>query len=156
MIFSYNIQFVSQEIESFENISIIQIRNFQIFFVKESITNLSLKEHSANLNKNDKQRNYFRKFSYHKFYRFQSRKCFSRKIDEIAKQREIAFLRKMLQIIKVDEKIDFCVFAKFDKILILSSRFENNAKFDREKLYHIMNSKKYFDKNQQKFEEFLR
>ena len=57
---------------------------------------------------------------------------------------------------KIDEKIEFYIFVKFDEIFILSIRFENSAKFNREKFYRIMNSKRYFDESQQNFELFLR
>ena len=79
-----------------------------------------------------------------------------KKIDEIAKRRRIAFLRKTLRKAKIDKKIEFCTLVKFDESLILSIRFENNAKFNREKFYRMINSKKYFDENQQNFERFLR
>ena len=45
-----------------------------------------------------------------------------KKIDEIAKRRQIAFLRKILRKIKIDEKIDFTIFVMFDKILTLCVR----------------------------------
>ena len=70
-----------------------------------------------------------------------------KKMDEIAKQRRITFLRKRLQKAKIDEKIEFCIFVKFDEIFILLIRFESSAKFNREKFYRIINLKKYFDKN---------
>ena len=44
----------------------------------------------------------------------------------------------------------------FNEIFILSMRFESSAKFNREKFYHMMNSKRYSDENQQNFERFLR
>ena len=79
-----------------------------------------------------------------------------REIDEIAKRRRIAFLRKTLRKVKIDEKTELCVFVKFDEIFILSIRFENSAKLNREKSYRIINSKRYFDENQYNFERFLR
>ena len=78
------------------------------------------------------------------------------KIDEIAKRRRIAFLRKILRKAKIDEKIEFCIFVMFDKIFILSIRFKSSVKFNREIFYRMMNLKKYFDENQQIFERFLR
>ena len=77
-------------------------------------------------------------------------------IDEIAKRRRIAFLRKTLRKAKIDEKIEFCIFIMFDEIFILLIRFKNNAKFNREKFYCMMNLKRCFDKNQQNFERLLR
>ena len=72
---------------------------------------------------------------------------FQKKIDEIAKRRSIVLLRKILRKAKIDKKIEFYVFVKFDKIFILSIRSENNAKFNCEKFYRMTNLKKYFDKN---------
>ena len=79
-----------------------------------------------------------------------------KKIDEIAKRRRIAFLRKTWRKAKIDEKIEFCIFVEFDKIFILSIRFKNSAKFNREKFYRMIYLKKYFNENQQNFERFLR
>lgn len=77
-------------------------------------------------------------------------------MNEIAKRRQIACLGKILRKIKIDKKPDFYVFTKFDEILILSIRFKNNAKLNREELYQIINLKKYFNKNQQNLKRFLR
>ena len=65
-----------------------------------------------------------------------------KKTDEIAKRRRIVFLRKTLRKAKIDEKIEFCNFVKFDEIFIFSIRFESSAKFNRKKFYRIINSKK--------------
>ena len=76
----------------------------------------------------------------------------TKKIDEIVKQRRIVFIQKTLQKAKIDEKIEFRISVMLDEIFILSIRFEKNAKYNREKFYRMMNSKKYFDENQQNFE----
>ena len=77
------------------------------------------------------------------------------KIDKITKRRRIAFLLKTLQKTKIDDKINFRVFVIFDKIFILSMRSKNNAKFNRQKLYRMINSKKYSSENLQNFKKFL-
>ena len=79
-----------------------------------------------------------------------------KKIDEITKRRRITFLRKTLRKIKIDEKIEFRISVMFDETLTLLMRSKNNAKLNREKLYRMINSKKYSRKNQQNFENFLR
>ena len=79
-----------------------------------------------------------------------------KKIDEIAKRRRITLLQNTLRKTKIEKKIEFCVFAMFDEILTLSIRLKFNAKLHREKLYRMMNSKKYSNENQQNFEKFLR
>ena len=44
----------------------------------------------------------------------------------------------------------------FDEIMTLFIKLKFNAKFHREKLYRMMNLKRYFDENQQNLKEFLR
>ena len=79
-----------------------------------------------------------------------------KKIDEIAKRRRIVLLQNTLRKTKVEKTIEFCVFAMFDETLILSIQSKFNAKFYREKLYRLINSKKYSSETQQNFEKFLR
>ena len=79
-----------------------------------------------------------------------------KKIDEITKRRRIVLLQNTFRKTKIDETVKFCAFVMFDKILILSIRSKFNAKFYREKLYRMINSKRYSSKNQQNFEKFLR
>ena len=71
-----------------------------------------------------------------------------KKIDEIAKRRRIALLQKTLRKIKIEKTVEFSAFSMFDEIMTLFIKSEFNAKFHREKLYRMMNSKRYFDKNQ--------
>ena len=79
-----------------------------------------------------------------------------KKIDEIAKQRRIALLRKTLRKVKIDEEVDFRISVMFDEILTLSMRSKSSAKLNREKLYNMIDSKRYSNENQQNFERFLR
>ena len=44
----------------------------------------------------------------------------------------------------------------FDETMTLFIKSKFNAKFHREKLYRMMNSKRYFDENQQNLKKFLR
>ena len=89
------------------------------------------------------------------FFRISSMFC-KKKIDEIAKRRRIALLQNTFRKTKIEKTIEFCVFAMFDEILILFIRSKFNAKFHREKLYQIINSKKYSSENQQNLKKFLR
>ena len=79
-----------------------------------------------------------------------------KKIDEIAKRRRIALLQNTLRKTKIEKTVKFCAFSMFDENFTLLIRSESNAKFHREKLYRMMNSKRYFDKNQQNLKKFLR
>ena len=79
-----------------------------------------------------------------------------KKIDEIAKRRRIALLQKTFRKIKIEKTVEFSAFSMFDEIMTLFIRSEFNAKFHREKLYRMMNFKRYFDENQQNLKRFLR
>ena len=79
-----------------------------------------------------------------------------KKIDEIAKRRRIVLLQKTLRRAKVEKTIEFCALSMFDEIMTLFIKSEFNAKFHREKLYRMMNFKRYFDENQQNLKKFLR
>ena len=79
-----------------------------------------------------------------------------KKIDEIAKRRRIALLQKTLRKIKIEKTVEFSALSMFDKIMTLLIRSKFNAKFHREKLYRMMNFKRYFDENQQNLKRFLR
>ena len=78
------------------------------------------------------------------------------KIDEIAKRRWIVLLQKTFRKTKIEKTIEFCALSMFDEIMTLLIRSEFNAKLHREKLYRMMNSKRYFDENQQNLKKFLR
>ena len=90
---------------------------------------------------------------FNKFVVSNSIDVLQKKIDEIAKRRRITLLRKTLRKVKIDEKIDFRISVMFDEILISSMRSKNSAKLNREKLYKIIDSKRYSKKNQQNFEK---
>ena len=79
-----------------------------------------------------------------------------KKIDEIAKRRRIVLLQNTLRKIKVEKTIEFSALSMFDEIMTLLIKSEFNAKFHREKLYQMMNFKRYFDENQQNLKKFLR
>ena len=147
MISSYNIRFTFQDAEFLKNSFIIEVKNSQIFFSKNqqqiSIQKIILQTQPEVSNNKII-------FAITDFSDFVVSNCIDvlqKKIDEIAKRRRIAFLRKTLRKAKIDEKIEFRIFVMFDKICILSMRFESSAKFNREKLYRMINSKKYFDEN---------
>ena len=74
-----------------------------------------------------------------------------KKIDEIVKRRRIAFLRKTLRKTKIDEKIEFCVFVKFDEIFILSIRFQKQRKIQSRKILSHDKFKKIFRRKLTKF-----
>ena len=79
-----------------------------------------------------------------------------KEIDEIAKRRRIVLLQKTLRKTKVEKTVKFCALSMFDEIMTLLIRSKFNAKLHREKLYRMMNSKRYFDKNQQNLKKILR
>ena len=79
-----------------------------------------------------------------------------KKIDEIAKRRRIVLLQNTLRKIKIEKTIEFSALSMFDEIMTLFIKSEFNAKFHREKLYRMMNFKRYFDENQQNLKKFLR
>ena len=79
-----------------------------------------------------------------------------KKIDEIAKRRRIALLQKTFRKTKIEKTFEFCALSMFDEIMTLFMRSESNAKLHREKLYRMMNFKRYFDENQQNLKKFLR
>ena len=79
-----------------------------------------------------------------------------KKIDKIAKRRRIALLQNTLRKTRIDEAAGFCAPVMFDETLILSIRSESNAEHHREKLYRMMNPKRYSGENQQNLERFLR
>ena len=70
-----------------------------------------------------------------------------KKIDEIAKRRRIVLLQNTFRKIRIEKTIEFSAFSMFDETMTLFIRSEFNAKFHREKLYRMMNFKRYFDEN---------
>ena len=149
MIFSYNTKFASQEFEFVENTIITKAENFQIFFSKnEIIVQISIKaaNNIAIFNITD-----FNNVIASNFV-----DLLQKKIDEIAKRRKIALLQKTLRKTKIEKTVEFCALSMFDEIMTLFIKSEFNAKFHREKLYRMMNFKRYFDENQQNLKRFLR
>ena len=146
MIFSYNIKFVSQEFELIENTFMTKAENFQRVLSKKQKIILQISIKATNnviifniIDSNDVIASNFVN-------------VLQNKIDEIAKRRRIAFLQNTLRKIKVEKTVEFCVFAMFDKILILFIRSKFNAKLHRDKLYRMINS----NENQQNLRRFLR
>ena len=149
MILSYNIKFASQKFEFVENTIMTKAENFQKILSKnEIIVQISIEaaNNVATFNIID-----FNDVIVSNFVDF-----LQKKIDEIAKRRRIALLQKTFRKIKIEKTVEFCAFSMFDEIMTLLIRSESNAKLHREKLYRMMNSKRYFDENQQNLKKFLR
>ena len=149
MIFLYNIKFASQKLEFVENTIMMKAEIFQKVFSKnEIIVQISIEaaNNVAILNIID----------FNDVIASNSIDFLQKKIDEIAKRRRIALLQNTLRKIKVEKTVEFSAFSMFDEIMTLFIRSEFNAKFHREKLYRMMNFKRYFDENQQNLKRFLR
>ena len=153
MISSYNIKFVFQEVKFNENVIVTEIYNFLKF--SETQQQISTQKIILQTDASDNV-TIFITTDFNKFVASNTIDVLLKKIDEIAKRRRIAFLRKTLRKVKTDEKIDFRISVMVDEILTLSMRSKSNAILNREKLYKMMNSKKYSKENQQNFERFLR
>ena len=142
MISLYNTKFASQEFEFVKNTVMTKAENFQKVFSKiEIIVQISIEatDNVAISNITD-----INDVILSNFVDF-----LQKKIDEIAKRRRIALLQNTLRKIKVEKTVEFSAFSMFDEIMTLFIRSEFNAKFYREKLYRMMNFKRYFDENQQ-------
>ena len=150
MILLYNIKFASQKFEFIENTSMTKTKNFQKVFSKNQKIIVQISTKAANnviiLNIID-----FNNVIVSNFV-----DVLQKKIDEIAKRRRIVLLQKTFRKTKVEKTVEFCAFSMFDEIMTLFIRSKFNAKLHREKLYRIMNSKRYFDENQQNLKRFLR
>ena len=149
MIFSYNIKFASQKFEFVENTIMTKTENFQKTFSKnEIIVQISIKTviNVVIFNIID-----FNNVIVSNFVDF-----LQKKIDEIAKRRRIVLLQKTFRKTKIEKTVEFCAFSMFDEIMTLFIRSEFNAKLHREKLYRMMNLKRYFDENQKNLKKFLR
>ena len=149
MILSYNIRFASQKFEFVENTIMTKAENFQKILSKnEIIVQISIK--AANnvvifniIDFNDVIVSNFVDF-------------LQKKIDEIAKRRRIVLLQNTFRKIRIEKTVEFSAFLMFDEIMTLFIRSKFNAKLHREKLYRMINSKRYFDENQQNLKKFLR
>ena len=149
MIFLYNIRFASQKFELVENTVMTKVKNFQKVFSKnEIIVQISIKATNNVVIFNIIDSNNVIASNFVDFLQ--------KKIDEIAKRRRIALLQKTFRKIKIEKTVEFCAFSMFDEIMTLLIKSKSNAKFHREKLYRMMNFKRYFDENQQNLKKFLR
>ena len=149
MIFSYNIKFASQEFEFVENTTMTKAENFQKVSSKNKIiVQISIKVADNVV--------IFNIIDFNDVIVSNFVDLLQKKIDEIAKRRRIALLQKTLRKIKIEKTVEFCALSMFDEIMTLFIKSEFNAKFHREKLYRMMNSKRYFDENQQNLKKFLR
>ena len=150
MILLYNIKSASQEFELVENTSMTKIENFQRIFSKNQkiVVQISIKaaDNVVILNIID----------FNDVIASNLVDVLQKKIDEIAKRRRIVLLQKTLRKTKIEKTIEFCAFSMFDEIMTLFIKSEFNAKLHREKLYRMMNLKRYFDENQQNLKRFLR
>ena len=149
MTLSYNIRFASQKFEFVENTIMTKAENFQKILSKnEIIVQISIEatNNVATFNIID-----FNDVIVSNFVDF-----LQKKIDEIAKRRRIALLQKTLRKIKIEKTVEFSAFSMFDEIMTLFIKSKFNAKFHREKLYRMINFKRYFDENQQNLKKFLR
>ena len=149
MISFYNIKFASQKFEFVENTIMTKAENFQKVFSKnEIIVQISI-EATNNvaifniIDINDVTTSNFVDL-------------LQKKIDEIAKRRRIALLQNTLRKIRIEKTVEFSALSMFDEIMTLFIKSEFNAKLHREKLYRMMNFKRYFDENQQNLKKFLR
>ena len=150
MTLSHNIKVASQELEFVENTSMTKIENFQKVFSENQKIIVQIQIKAANnvviFNITDFNNEIVSNFV----------DVLQKKIDEIAKRRRIALLQKTLRRTKVEKTVEFCALSMFDEIMTLFIRSKFNAKLHREKLYRMINSKQYFDENQQNLKKFLR
>ena len=143
MTLSYNIKFASQKFEFIENTFMTETENFQKSFSKnqEIILQISIKATNNVIISNI--------IDFNDVIVLNFVNVLQKKIDEIAKRRRIALLQNTFRKTNVEKTIEFCVFAMFDEIFTLLIRSKSNAKLHREKLYRMINSKRYSSKNQQ-------
>ena len=149
MIFLYNIKFASQKFEFVKNTVMTKAENFQRILSKnEIIVQISIEAIDNVIIFNITDINDVIVSNFVDFLQ--------KKIDEIAKRRRIVLLQNTFRKIKVEKTAEFSAFSMFDETMTLLIRSEFNAKFHREKLYRMMNFKRYFDENQQNLKKFLR
>ena len=150
MTLSYNIKFASQEFEFVENTSMTKTENSQRLLSKNQkiIVQISIKAANNVI--------IFNITDFSDVIVSNLVDVLQKKIDEIAKRRRIVLLQKTLRKIKIEKTIEFCALSMFDEIMTLFIKSKFNAKHHREKLYRMMNSKRYFDENQQNLKRFLR
>ena len=149
MTLSYNIKFASQKFEFVENTIMTKAENFQKVLSKNEIfVQISIKAADNVV--------IFNIIDFNDVIVSNFVDLLQKKIDEIAKRRRIALLQKTLRKIKIEKTVEFSAFSMFDEIITLFIKLKFNAKFHREKLYRMINFKRYFDENQQNLKRFLR
>ena len=149
MTFLYNIRFASQKFEFVKNTVMTKAENSQEAFSKnEIIVQISI-EATNNVA-------IFNIIDINDVTISNPVDLLQKKIDEIAKRRRIVLLQNTLRKIRAEKTIEFSAFSMFDEIMTLLIKSKFNAKFHREKLYRMMNLKRYFDENQQNLKRFLR
>ena len=149
MILFYNIRFASQEFEFVENTVMTKAENFQEILSKnEIIVQISI-EATNNVV-------IFNITDFNDVIVSNLVDLLQKKIDEIAKRRRIVLLQNTLRKIRAEKTVEFSALSMFDEIMTLFIRSKFNAKLHREKLYRMMNFKRYFDENQQNLKRFLR
>ena len=141
MISSYNIKFASQELEFIENTFMTKAKNSQRVLSKNQKIILQILIKAAN------NVVIFNITDFNNVIISNLVDVLQKKIDEIAKRRRIILLQNRLRKTKIEKTVEFCAFAMFDETFTLSIRAKFNAKLHREKLYRIMNSKKYSSEN---------
>ena len=140
MIFSYNIKFASQEFEFVKNTVMTKAKNFQKILSKnEIIVQISIEVTNNVVIFNITDINNVIVSNFVDFLQ--------KKIDEIAKRRRIALLQNTFRKIKIEKTVEFSALSMFDETMTLFIKSKFNAKFHREKLYRMMNFKRYFDEN---------
>ena len=140
MIFFYNIRFASQKFEFVKNTIMTKVENFQKILSKNEIIvqiSTAATNNVAIFNITDISDVIVSNLV----------DLLQKKIDEIAKRRRIALLQNTLRKIKIEKTVEFSAFSMFDEIMTLFIKSEFNAKLHREKLYQMMNFKRYFDEN---------
>ena len=133
----YNIKFASQKLELIENKFMTKAENSQRVLLKNQKIALQISIKAAN------NVIIFNIIDFNDMIASNFVDVLQKKIDEIAKRRRIALLQNTFRKTKVEKTVEFCAFAMFEENFFLLIRSKFHAKFYREKLYRMMNSKKY-------------
>lgn len=152
---SYSIRSAFQRVESIENMSMKKVENSQDvllraqlqIFIQKDIMQISF-ETTDNI-----ITSIITDFSNLSISNFID--VLQSEIDEIAKRSRIVTFQKILRKTRIDEAVDFRSSVMFDWIMILSIRPEENAELNLEKLYRMVDPKRYSEKSQQDLERFL-
>ena len=126
MTLSYNIKFASQKLEFVQNTFMTEAEFFQRVFSKnEMIVQISIKITDNVI------------------------ASVITDLNDVIVSNFVDVLQKTLRKTKIEKTVEFCAFSMFDEIMTLFIKSEFNAKLHREKLYRMINSKRYFDEKQQ-------